>query len=1529
MSEPISTNIAPLLLNKSRLIEQTSGGPTLHDAAARLLRKALTARFPDLPIDPDNALLVTPVWYAQGESLVSQSCRFESLTHLMSRLAFTKTTANCIEGEHFLTLSPHAAEPVHLPVGMDALTTLLNENAPVLFAGFAQSQLDYWNEIIEQKPRWQQLADTLQQALNVQSVNGWDAHECRLARLVAQHPDNTSRASTSAELSNVRARLIDLDLVFDQAESSQTRHLMLAGALVLSATLGSRELLALFTIEEGYESFSSMAQLGATLPERIDIDLRGQGLKWRLYEPDGNIFDAMVQALVSCQIDSIDALDPISRSPLAKFVSRPHEDDPHDKTHDEERIKQLDNSIPQWLLAGSLDDIQTYSGYLSALGSLRGETDSECFEYSEVPLILDYAQQQMHDAIIAEQPGADTLRLPLDDVRITLTQSFEAGGLTLPDPNNVSVQTLGEFALHNTRPYIAKVAYADGSATPDWMTEKLLSRIASEVNIGEHYPKLIKRVLIDDPVQAERHRIRYSRQLPQLLPMLALECKLKRQGDVDEHGYRLVRQLIDCIATKTPAATWPVQIRPLAFIPRFRLGKTPDTVANMFIIGPPPGVSGPCLLYRPLLNHPLRQFPCEQNMLYAFYQSGELRDSVLAWLPTPALSFEYAQYVFSSGLPSPWTITELAFEPFLHFDLTAAVDLAKKPLSDDVFSQLFTSNSQALADLADRQSTSNAERRWTLMVDSGWAIFGVAGNFLGGPRGTDEKNWQTISQIQQALDAHDSGNTAVEWSSIGDVLLALGILLAQKAAVRRIRLSGPLDESPRLNRPHPGETPQVAAIPGKTPTVTQDTLPSGAGLPEGHLSLLAHAAPLRSDKHASFTQLLERLTVPRPALSEGARANAAHLYEAAGKQYAQVGVRWFQVRAEGDEQIMVVDPENAGHRGLCIRFDAKADLWNWDLRLRLRGGGPTGRIEALRRERAARKEEAWAALHRFIEQEARRKASLDEALQPLENNDPTAPMSEAAVVTYITKADELASAYTQALQDLEKWREAGGAGVFYQSQLMRFSVEQHRYLSGWMRMKLREYARIVEPQLSTSEPAEARARAIQMQAARQAIAVSDAMVERLAQLHASLDRLDQHTGATRKVANDLRRLMPSFTRRDLHANEIGMSIEISLRDAPDSILDPLRQLIVPVFEGAAEAGHLLVERRIGRALDVEQLSAVTDRLADAERRLQEVFASSSAQLETIRFQRVQQLIADFHLLARERLLKVLPEPEEVAVTAMARLDMTPSTSRGIGKVSKSRPRIIETQPALPADPAQTQEHMPVIRTAIKRPVPAPALDDVQMIDSAMTLVADLEISIKRLRTDAHRPSRIPADMQDLFDQQAARFDQAAVNIEAIFARRSAEFPIGTLSTDLREAARRLRREGISVYGSMLTARKPRESYLKWLHDHDLVQIVKDPRGRIRTKQRKDFFQEYRILDKARDNKALWVAHFHYDSLTDPSDRFTAAHLKFADGFVQELPVKTRQELDSFDAVDNVLRRITSPAVRDLFLHPRNKRNDEG
>lgn len=1522
MSENTRTNPATLLLNQSHLVEQTSGGPTLHDAANQLLRAALKKSYPLQTIDPDKTMLMSPIWRQEGQDLVTRGSHFESLTHVLARLAFTQSRVNYLEGEHFLTLTPHAIEPIHLPISMDTITSLLNELAPQLFLGFEQCQLDYWNENVDDLPRWHRLSDTLKEALDVQSVNGWDSDQCALGRLIFRFPDKASRQIAGSGLSNVRACLLDLDLTFEMAESSQTRHLMLGGALVLTASLGSRELIVMYSINEGYEAFSSMAQLGATLPERVDIDLRGQSLKWRLYEPDGNIFDAMVWALVGCQLDSIDALDPASRSPWTRFT-RQDEYSPAN-TKDNTRIEQLADAMPEWLLAGSLEDIQAYSGYLMELGTLRGEVDSEDFKDQDIPLIQPYAQQKMCDAIVAAKSAEGAASLPLNNIRITITHSFEAGGFTLPAPHTRHVETLGEFALQNIRPYSATVAYVDGSAAPDWMTVTFLVRLANELNVGATYPQMIKRMLIDDPVQARRHRTRYCRQLPFLLPLLALECKLKQQGDVDEQGYRQVCQLMASIESRTPQAEWKVRIRPLAFLPRYRSGNTPDTVTNMYIIGPSEGTNGPCLLYRPLLDQPLRQFPSEQNMLYGFYQPGELRDSILAWLPTRALSFEYAQYVFSSALPSLWTTLDLVADPFIHLDVNASIDLANTPMDGDVVTMLYRQNSLAMAELADRQSTSNAERRWALLVDSGWAIFNVATNFLGGPAGAAVWVWQCIGQIQQALDAQERGDTMVEWSSVGDVLLTLGILLSHRMAIRRIRLSRPLDEmtsSSRLPTQNRLIKPPASKV---APTISYDSTALSGELPKTHLSTLAPHTLSQNSAGARFLLQIDGFKVPTPNLPEGAQPNPDHLYELNGKLYAQVGERWFQVSAETDEPVFIVDPGNPERSGFEVKYDEGNGRWHWNLKLRLRGGGPTGRIEALRREKLKNKTEALVALKAFVERVPTPKAALEKALQALGNE---GNAGEEAIDTYTSTADELVNEYDQALENLEKLRSAGGEGRSYQAHLMTFTVEQHRYINGWMRLKMRQYAKIVAPLLSESEPSTL-PRAEQLQAAQKAIDLSVEIVERLKRLQASLNTLLKvDTGPARKVAGDLKKLLPTFSSYDLEANEIGMSTELCLREVPGSELNQVRELLVEIFNSAADAGHDLVERRSTanhQPLNVDQLTALVDRLAEYEKRLPDLADTWPLHLEPVRLKRVQQLVAKFHRLAHDRLIELLPEPEEALVIEMAKFEPFASTSRAIGKVSTSRPRVIKLKKATSAESPETQE-VPIVKGATRHSVQQVALDDEGIISSRKALYDDFDAFINRTRKDSTRPGRVPADMKDLFDQQAARLDRAASEVEDAMARRKAagfnENALEALGDRLREAATKSRAEGNTVYGAMLMERKPRATYLQWLHEHDQVEIVKDARGRIKTKQRKDYFQEYRILDKTHQNKPLWVAHFHYDTMTDPDDGFTAAHLKFADGYLQTLPAQTREELNTFDAVDHALRRIISPAVRDLFLKP--------
>ncbi|MDB5997797.1 MAG: hypothetical protein JWP42_4933 [Pseudomonas sp.] len=1511
MTEPAAVaepDNAPPLLKQSRLVGLTSEGPSLHQAASRLLQRELLERYPKLTIDPDKAVIATPLHDEQD------TFHFEPLTHALIGQGLGKPPAAYVEGESFLTSTPRASHPVHLAIDMDELNALLNELAPFLFVAFQQRQLDFWNETSGTQPRWQALANSFKAAVDVESATGWDADECALGRLVAAGPDKQLRTVTDADFKNVRACLLDIDRV----DGAQTYHQVTAGAVVMTATHKKRELIVMYTIASGYESFASMTQLGESLPERLGEEWR-EDLIWRLIEPEGSIFEAVVWALLASQLDAITTLDPAGK-PAAGSGSGQQRSTLG--AQERQRFAQLDQAIPAWLQNGSVSDLHHYSRYIDALGRLRDGAQRDVFN-DDLPLIKPYAQEQMRKAIVADnQPGAALL--PLDALRVTVTNSFESGGFTLPNPHDQSVETLAEFALQNSPPYQASLAFDDKREVPGWLTVDYLSAMAQQVNIGDSYPKLLKQTLMDDPVKAAHRKTRYTRELPLLLPLLALECKLRHRGDIDEHGYRYVCQLMEAITDKKPAAEHPVSIRPLAFIPRNRLSKKADTVANMFIIGPRNSDQGPCLLYRPALDAPLLQFASLQNLMYALYQQGELRDSVLAWLDTEALSFEYAQYVFSTGIPSPWTITQLAFEPLIHLDLAGPIDLANTPLTGDILATLYEANSRALTELAERQSVSNSERRWALLADSGWALFSVASNFFNGAAGAAVWVWQSIGDIQRALDAHEKGDKLVEWKSTGDVLLVLGILLAQHVAARRNHSRLPLFEKTKV----PIEEAFTPTPPVK-PSVRFDSKLLTGDIPVDHLSTLVPGTLISSEAGARFTALINSFEITAPDLTEYSISPVSHLYEIDGKTCAQVGARWFQVVAVEGEPAYIVDPVDPARTGLAVKYDEAAGKWHWDLKLRLRGGGPTGRIAALRREKQQRKDQASAALQRFLGEEKQLQSEATSALLAL----PTLP-GEAQftdkVTLYLDKAKALGNGYTEALEQLQIWHQAGGGGVFYQSQMMRMTVEQHRCLTSWLRVNMRAYAQTVQ-QLMPGEATEAPlSRSAQRDLATQGKALSDDMITVLQTLHRSMDALSHARGMPGKIARDLEPLLPRSGRLDLLANEIGMSSVLCLREQPKAENGAARASITTLTSIAANASHDLIPltketvSSENKAERINQLTRFNDLYTHVDQLILELPATYPEQFHQARLDHLRELVGEFHALTRDRLVAELPEVEEPSVPPPAQPDT--STAHSKVKISKTRPRQPSGQKEQPVREPDSVEEIPFIKLSPPpSAAPKPPVGDIDVIAAAMELNLKIDDFNKSTAADAMRPGRIPADIQDMFDQQAAKLAKAADDVDIAIAAERAKGeeppPVGTLGRELRDGAARTRALGVAAYAGMLKKRKPREAYLQWLAKNDQVEIEKDPHGRIRTKGRKDYFQEYRILDKANENKALWVAHFHYDNLKTPDDQLTVAHLKFADAYLLTLDAKTRQTMETFDAVDNVLRRPVDPAARDLFLKP--------
>lgn len=1505
MTPTVENTETPVLLKKSLVVHQTSQGPTVNEVAAQVLRKALKTLYPERDLDPDQTMIGTPQWQTLDGELVALSTRFESLTQTLVHQFFTSTRANYLEGEHFLTTNPQASPVVHLDVDIEAIAEMLNDYFPLLFVAFGEHQLAYWNSAGKQTPRWQELSDALRKTLDVQHVTGWDEVQCRVARAVSLEPDKTQRQSRDPALSAIQVCLIDIDTV--EADGS-TRHLLLGGAAVLTGRYAQRDLVMMYTVENGYESFDSLKQLGDSLPARIETRLAGRNMKWQLFEPEGNFFDHMAWALIASQLDTITAITGEGIAAEADDPAEPAFPAENTNTREKNALAGLDDAIPDWLFGASAADLDAYSRSVSALGKLYKQADTNLFR---IQPISTFAQHRMREAIIAETPSAATL--PLDKLEITITNSFESGGVTLPNPHDIHIETLGEYALQNTAPYQASVRFNPPQPVPEWLTIAYLTQMASEVDIGANYPRLIKDKLIDDSVQAGLQQHFYISQLRALLPLIALECKIRRIGGIDQRGYGYIRQWL----IPTPGYPQSIAIRPLAFL---HAGDThADTVTNMFIIAPRQLEDGPCLLYRPLFEQPLLQFPSAQNLLYALHQPGELRDSVLAWLPDSATSFKYAQYTFPVGLPSPWLEAQLLSEPWTSVNWAGPVELSTNELSGDVFPVLFKTHAQAMAELADRQSLSNAQRRWALLRDSGWALFNVAANFLSGPAGSAVWVWQSISDIEQVLDAHQHGDKLIEWRAVADMLLNLGILLAHHAAVRRKTgtRSTPRQADSAVPRP---ATPKIERA---RPTATLIPTRLIGELPSSHYSSLEASGSVPRRSPTALGTYLDTLAVSAPDFTaptlETLLRDAASLYRLDGKTYAKVGERWFCVVENDDQQVQLVYPHEPSKTGPLLTHNRQGQ-WFVDTRLRLRGGAGgsslQSQLKARRREKAQHKQELSVALENFKRQEAASNAALNQA--QTEMMGATGPAHVQATERYLSLVETLIGDYSQALKNLQQWR-LMGASEGYLNDLLSMTTHLQKNLSLWFVLKRNAYAlltnRLAQSTLNDSNTL----LQTRIEDIREALALSQDMIARLQLSASSLEPLDAIGSAGMTTAQRLRQLQPTFTQWDLKSNEIGMSHELCMRDNASLDNEAVRTAVGELIIEAATATHRHAalnrspEGADSAALRIDDLSRLIDVYADADQRLKDLPREYPDQVEPSELERVRGLIGEFSQLAREQLSTLLPETDKNLAPVLPKPAIA-GPSRPTAKVTKSRPR--DPTPAKAASPEEPslKEMLP----ARPKPAAPPVLDEIDTIADALELNVNVQDFIKRTQKDAFKPNRIPADMQDLFDLQAQRLEQAATNVTQAMARLRAAGqtppPVATLASELNSAAVQLRAKGIAIRASLLKERQPRQAYLQWLLDNNQVRIERNDQGRIRTRKRRDYFQEYRILDITNNNQPLWLAHFHYDSVNAPLEQFTAAHLKIAEPYLQQLTAERRQALTTLAPIDYVLRRISDSTL---------------
>ena len=1471
------------------IVTQLVTGPSLHEVAAKTLAPALKTLYPDLEIDPQLAMVVEPTWEIDNDQVFAGRPNVETLTDALVRLGMTGKTVTYLDGEHYLTQQPAWPAPVQLPVKIEAIGLLLNELAPLLFIAYQDQHVTYWDEFTYPgQPRWQQLSQALRNLWRADASLGWDNAQTAVAEAVFRQPDKQQRMT--ADQYNTRACLIDLD----REGTSQPDHLALLDMAVIIGTVAKRSVVLTHAVTRGYQHFDSLQAFGEDLQQRFGATAADPGLKWRLVEPQGDFFDHQACTLISLEADALGKINFFADKPLNPVY-------PHTGTSGktarptprlEAHFERLRPMLPQWLNAAPSVDQARYSRHLLDLTTVQHEHNGKSFQ-SEVVDLRAYTRDALMQQMLKDQPNAKDIKL--DDIVITITSLVVWGTFVLPGNTSTKTLTLTELALQNLAglPLGNKtVSYKDASAVPDWMTVAYLEKLVSTVDIGRTYPAHLKARLIDDADQAAALKKLYTSQLRIELPLLALQDKIQGRAGIDDSGYRYVAAALAATAAERYVDGEEIVIRPLAFVAH-RSSAAADSVANMYVIGPREANKGPCLLYRPLFEMPLMQFPGHANLLYAIEHSRHLRDSVLAWLPDD-VRFNYSQFVFTARLPSIWTIPQMLVNPTTALDMSGPVALGTQVLTGDVLETLHERNVQALLTQADRQSVSNAEARWATLKQGGWLIFNAALPFLGRSVGTAAWIWQIMDDLQEVTDVANQQSGKVAWTAIADILLALGMVLAHRAAVGE----APAGES--FAQPEKETAPLEPA--GKVRKALQLPDATSAELVGPHATTIDIITALKRSPLA-LAKVLDSFKRGRPKDLGEAASDGMHrgLHPHGDTWYVEVGQRWFEVMRNEHGNVQIIDSRQQPRRiGPTVAYSARGE-WVIDMRLRLRGGGLDS---ALKKSRDSRQAAAKALTEKIAEfdntmhaKEIRLNADRD-AL-----SDALPPAQSQARTQYLATLDAQHKEYAANIQQIKELNL--NQTIPNYRTVMTERLQMQLFLGQeWLSEHSSQFQQSVEGmQMMIAEGASADSEAFGL-AAVSLNDVTQSIIEKMEAAQACFEEMKLLGKDAVEAMRVYRDALPAYQLDDLKVLQISLAERICIKPGDTANHASAQQALADLIEDAAlniqSSLDLSADESLGDLRGrIDALSNVAQQFDSVDKRFSDLASEYSGQLHTERLKHVQTRVIAFKAAADSRLAELLrfrhllaPQagPSTPSASASNR-QIIQTRSRGtvVGERKKSvgddTTELMEVRTHLTGVIATFHEESPgvwVEQRTPPAPTPASPVDLKHSVREGQALIDGLAAFHRRIEARLKRGARIPVEVEEEYHQHAALLRKAIAAIdEALTARNltaGQHEPSETLNHALDKAAKNLEEKGTSTRIRLVKQQLPTAAGMQWLKEKGEIIIDKTVTRRPIRRRQHDFLDEYRIRD-AHNDKVLCYAHFHYSSAEAHDPSFVRGHMK--------------------------------------------------
>ncbi|MEJ5057247.1 MULTISPECIES: hypothetical protein [unclassified Pseudomonas] len=1474
-----------LSTDQDALLTQLVAGPSIREVATHALQPALKTLYPQLSIDPRLAMVVTPSWRFHEQQVVSGPRHFESLTDALVRHGVAGTSAVYLDGEHYLTLQAQEQTPAQLPVSIDAIARLLNELAPLLFIAFQEQQVDYWNQFTRASaPRWQGLSKSLRELWNIETNPQWSNDLCAMARNLFAYPEKNTR--TLHDRFRSRACLIDLDCIKEGAST----HLNILDMAVLIGTAGPRTLILCHTITRGFETYDSLQELGESLRSYGGGPMPGNTLQWRLIEPEGNYFDHLACNLIALQADSIGALANETATPhpdLAPHISRTtNELDPTDKQAPS-RFNRVEQALPDWMANATSSDLTAFSRHLMELAQVQTQNAHKSFQDGIIP-IREYALEQLREAMLKQH--ADAAELNLTEIDIVVDSVVVWGSFTpLVGPERTTLSIL-DLALQNliALPLGNKsVRSTSGATLPAWLTATYLETLIVSVDIGKSYPELIKSKLLDDPLESLRRQNLFTSRLRVELPLLALQQKIRAQNGIDELGYRYVAAVVQVLDANRWVDGQEIVIRPLAFSPGWRVGAATDEVANMFVIGPRQMDKGPCLLYRPLLDQPLSQFPTPANLVYAIKHSPKLRQSVLAWLPDGARA-NYANYVFTDDRPSVWTLSLLLADPLTSLQMSGTLNLGTQLIAGDYLASLFKANVSAMVELAQRQSVSNAKNRWETFKHAGWLIFNAALPFLGRTVGTAAWIWQVLDDLQQTLDAGEAGNGEQQKTAMTDLLLTLAMVLAHHASTRnstarRIEEKTPTTLAAEIKEepaPPPVNIVQQPDVIGEHPAQHQTSLATGPAL--------------------SLAKTLDRFAISRPEQltpPTGETGFYRHLYRHQQKYYAPVGERWFEVAVGETGEVSIIDSRQQPERIGPTLINNQRGEWFVDTRLRLRGGGLSSRRKAQKQQNRERIAELKKQLAEFDNERERARKELTAAHNAMKAASDDALLTEQAI--FLETLERRTREYEAPLEQLKKLNLLDTVPN-YRTAMTEMLGTQLFFNQTWLDQRDPTFTQTLRETLVLLAAQETGGGTGSRATCQKMFDLTEGMIGKIEFAQTRFQELSRLGKSAAEIASTYRNKLPKFSLNDLKALQVSLARDVCLKEGNTTALIQAQNEFVRLIDTAdliiqTSQDLVLEERALVASEHSEGLSDMLEQFAAIDQSFEDFGVNHKDAVLEQPLKQIRSRVSEFqqqtekylaHLLLEQRPLEPRAGPSRPAPASRKRVIKTRFRGTVVGEVRPSapgQPILLDVKAPMTGNVIATfHEKTPGVwieRVQPRRRRPTAQAPDLNtQITQGQTLLDSVENFIEQTEASAKKPGRIPVEIEELFQHKADQLDERARSLEQARLRANTTDEPPALIAEMNTARDRLYAEGYRIRVEMIKRQPPTAARIEWLLSKDEIDIVPGGDRRRLKGPRKDYLQEYEIRERRTQN-TLWYAHFHYASLDAPVDAFTAAHLK--------------------------------------------------